>query len=78
MSLFLSKEEEKPLTICQKCKDRVCINTGKICSKIEALLPKLRTGGNHKEFPTGNIEAVYNKMKERESGWRKHPVIDEI
>jgi len=40
MSLFLSKQEEKPLTTCQKCKTQPCIKTGKICDKVERLLSR--------------------------------------
>ena len=41
---FLSKEEQAPLTACQKCKDRPCIKTGKICDEVEKLLKPLTTG----------------------------------
>jgi hypothetical protein len=37
---FLSKEEEAPLTACQKCKSKSCIKTQKICEKVERLLTK--------------------------------------
>ena len=38
---FLTPEEEKPLTTCQKCKSRPCIKTQKICDKVERLLTKV-------------------------------------
>jgi len=41
---FLTKEEEAPLTLCQKCKDRPCIKTGKICDEVEKLLKPLTVG----------------------------------
>ena len=50
MSLFLSKQEEKPLTTCHKCKDQPCIKTGKICDEVEAMLPKITTGRHKKEI----------------------------
>lgn len=46
----LTPQEQAPLTACQKCQDRPCIKTGKICNEVEALLPKPRSGGHRKEF----------------------------
>ena len=71
---FLSAEEEKPLTTCKECQTQECIKTGKVCNKVEALLPKPRSGGHRKEFSTDNIEGVYNYMREKETGMRKRPV----
>ena len=41
---FLTPQEEAPLTACQKCKDRPCIKTGKVCDEVEKLLKPLTTG----------------------------------
>lgn len=76
---YLTKEEEAPLNTCVTCKQMRCLTDGVICKKVEKLLPKPRSGGNTGEFPTDNIEQVWVKHVERESGWRKKPHIqDEI
>jgi len=49
---FLTPQEEKPLTLCQKCKDQPCIKTKKICDEVEALLVKPRGGRHTKEILT--------------------------
>jgi len=41
---FLTPQEQAPLTACQKCSDRPCIKTGKICDEVEKLLKPLTTG----------------------------------
>ena len=46
-----------------------------ICPKVEAVLPKPRSGGHRKEFPTDKIEEVYAKNKDKEHGGRKLPKI---
>jgi len=46
-----------------------------ICPAVEAVLPKPRSGGHRKEFPTDKIEEVYAKHKERETGIRVKPKI---
>jgi hypothetical protein len=40
----LTPQEQAPLTACQKCKDRPCIKTGKICDEVEKLLKPLTIG----------------------------------
>jgi hypothetical protein len=74
---FLSKKE--PIQLCSKCKHPTCVKSGKLCRKVERLLPKLTSGRiNSKEFSTDNIEMVYNAFKGKESGWRKKmPEIDD-
>lgn len=39
------------------------------------MLPKPRSGGHRKEFPTNKIEQVYQYVKEKETGLRKKPII---
>lgn len=70
---FLTKEEEAPLKLCAVCKHPTCIRSGKLCRKVERLLPKIRSGGHSKEFPSDNVEILYQLHKEKESGWRKKP-----
>lgn len=58
---------------CSDCSTRnIC---KEICPEIEAQLPKPRGGGHRKEFPTDNIEGIYQKVKDKEKGWRKQPNI---
>ena len=72
-SAFLSKEEQAPLTACQKCKDRPCIKTGKICDEVEALLPKPQGGisGRKIKFYEPNVlEDIANKQALKLKGLR--------
>lgn len=81
---FLSKEEQAPLTACQKCKDRPCIKTGKICDEVEALLPKISQGrlkrGEH-SFDPKILERIMNEKLGQEytcgGGRRKKPLQEE-
>jgi len=75
MNSYLSEEEEAPLKTCATCTDMTCLKDGKICKTVEKMLPKPRSGGHRKEFPTDNIEGVWVASKERESGWRVKPMI---
>jgi hypothetical protein len=34
------------MTICEKCKEKACVKTGKPCKEVEAMLPKPRSGTN--------------------------------
>lgn len=77
MNGHLTEKEVAPLNKCTTCKDMICIKDGKICKAVEKLLPKPRSGGHRKEFPTDNIEQVYYNFKSRENGWRVEPVIYE-
>ena len=72
---FLTKEEESPLRKCSECKDMVCVKSGKICVAVEKLLPKPRSGGHRNEFASDKVEILYQLQKEKESGWRKKPHI---
>lgn len=45
----------------------------RVCAEIEKLLPKVRGGGHRKEFPTDNIEAVFDVVRRKERGWRITP-----
>jgi len=58
---------------CLECEKRPTCK--KICPELEKELPKERGGGHNREFPTGNIEGVYNYQKEKETGLRKEPKI---
>ncbi len=55
---------------CEKRKD-----CKKICPELEKILPKVRSGGNEKEFSTGNIEEVATKWAFNRKGKRKLPKI---
>ncbi len=74
---YLSEKEVAPLRKCSTCKNMTCLSDGKICKAVEKILPKPRSGGNRGEFSTDNVEILHQLVKERESGWRKKPHIQD-
>jgi hypothetical protein len=71
----LTNKEEAPLRKCTECKHRTCTKSGKLCTTVEKMLPKLRSGGHSKEFSSDKVEILYQLHRERESGGRKKPHI---
>ena len=75
---FLSKEEEAPLKTCVNCKDQPCIKTGKICDKVEALLPKPFGGINGKKIkfydPIILEDMATKRAFKLKFGARKNPI----
>ena len=59
----LTEEEEAPLRKCTECKHRTCIKSGKLCTTVEKMLPKARTGGHSKEFSSDKVEILHQLHK---------------
>jgi len=79
-SIFLRKEEEKPLNTCKNCKDQPCIKTGKICEKVEKLLPKPSSGrlrGEHSFDPDYLEITAAKRAFKLKFGGRKQPNIED-
>jgi len=74
---LLIREEKSPLNTCVECKNMVCIKDGRICKKVEKLLPKPRGGGHSKEqsHPPDKIEILYHNTIYKRCGSRRMPNI---
>ena len=75
---FLTPEEEKPLIACSQCVAQECIKTGKICDKVEALLPKPFGGINGKKIkfydPIILEDMATKRAFKLKFGARKNPI----